>query len=76
MKRQEFEAWASGVNLGEWKVELERDTLAPHTFGCHVNDRGEFVVYVNDAYRHKVKLITLAEDEAFDELKSNIEEVI
>ena len=58
--------------LGKWKLEIEEEIFVDFSMGCFY-DVGEnkWKVYVNNERgRHRIRLITENEEEAFNELFS------
>lgn len=58
--------------LGKWKLEIDNEILTDFTIGCFF-DVGEnkWKVYVNNERgRHRIRLTTENEEEAFNELLS------
>lgn len=58
--------------LGKWRLEIDDEILADFTIGCFydVSDN-KWKVYVNDERgRHRIRVITESEEEAFNELFS------
>lgn len=58
--------------LGIWNLEINEEILADYTIGCFYDeDDNKWKVYVNNERgRHRIRLITEKEEEAFNELLS------
>lgn len=58
--------------LGKWKLEIGDEILADFTIGCFYDTCvRKWKVYVNNERgRHRIRLMTENEEEAFDELLS------
>lgn len=58
--------------LGKWKLEIEDEIFADFTIGCFYDtSERKWKVYVNNERgRHRIRLMTESEEEAFDELLS------
>ena len=58
--------------LGKWRLETDNEIFADFTIGCFYDVcENKWKVYVNNERgRHRIRLITESEGEAFDELLS------
>lgn len=58
--------------LGKWKLEIGDEIFADFTIGCFYDTcERKWKVYVNNERgRHRIRLMTENEEEAFDELLS------
>ena len=74
MKKEEFLVIMKELQrkLGRWQLEVEEEVYGDFSMGCFydVNER-KWKVYVNNERgRHRIRLITTDEEEAFEELLS------
>lgn len=58
--------------LGKWQLEIGNEILTDFTIGCFYDvSESKWKVYVNNERgRHRIRVITESEEEAFDELLS------
>ena len=80
MKAKEFEIWLKDKKglIGRWKVEPDNENMADYVVGCFRDNKSEtWKVYINrERGRHRIRLETNDENQAFDKLKSLVEYVI
>ena len=74
MKRNEFIKNQKDIQekLGRWRLETENEVFSDFTIGCFYDlIDNKWKIYVNsEKGRHRIRLMTDNEEEAFDELLS------
>lgn len=74
MKRNEFIKNQKDLQekLGRWRLETENEVFSDFTIGCFYDlIDNKWKIYVNNEKgRHRIRLMTDNEEEAFDELLS------
>lgn len=61
--------------IGHWQLEVGTEIFADYSMGCFYDENEKmWKVYVNNERgRHRIRLVTEEESEAFDELMSIVE---
>ncbi len=80
MKKKEFKKWLDEKKdaLATWNVVVDEEDMSDYVVGCFFdNNTRKWKVYINkERGRHRIRLETDDEKQAFDKLKSLVEYVI
>ena len=74
MKKEEFVRNLKDLQnrIGRWKIEVEEEIFVDFSIGCFYDvNESKWKVYVNNERgRHRIRLVTDSEEDAFDTLLS------
>ena len=80
MSKEEFIKWFEDYKDGltTWKVDIDNENMTDYVVGCfRDNKSGTWKVYINmERGRHRIRLETNNENQAFDKLKSLVTYVL
>lgn len=79
MNKLEFIHWLQNYknSLGLWHVDSLKESFGQYTVGCFKDySTNEYIVYLNDERKHRIRLTTKSQDEAYCKLKSMVEFII
>ena len=76
MKKEEFVKLQQELQskLGRWQLDVEKELFIDFSMGCFYDEeQKKWKVYINNERgRHRIRLVTTDENEAFDEVLSMV----